>query len=95
MSLSDPEPLEPLEPLDVLHRRLLQAEREAWGIIRDMGAVGVPGEEDTVQRDLLGRVSRMESLLQTLRLTLFRLETERQLEPTHSGAERVLYHYMT
>lgn len=33
---------------------------------------------------LVSRVCRMESLLQTLRLTIFRLETERELDP-HTG----------
>ncbi|XP_070827304.1 coiled-coil domain-containing protein 150 [Chaetodon trifascialis] len=34
---------------------------------------------------LVSRVCRMESLLQTLKLTIFRLETERELDPSHSG----------
>ncbi|MBN3314676.1 CC150 protein, partial [Atractosteus spatula] len=35
--------------------------------------------------DLVSRVCRMESLLQTVKLTVFRLETDRQLNPTHSA----------
>ncbi|XP_015217235.2 coiled-coil domain-containing protein 150 isoform X1 [Lepisosteus oculatus] len=35
--------------------------------------------------DLVSRVCRMESLLQTLKLTVFRLETDRQLNPAHSA----------
>lgn len=34
---------------------------------------------------LMSRVCRMESLLQALKLTIFRLETERELDPSHSG----------
>ncbi|XP_008300547.1 coiled-coil domain-containing protein 150-like [Stegastes partitus] len=34
---------------------------------------------------LVSRVSRMESLLQTLKLTVFRLETERELDPSHTA----------
>ncbi|XP_033487394.2 coiled-coil domain-containing protein 150 [Epinephelus lanceolatus] len=34
---------------------------------------------------LVSRVCRMESLLQTLKLTVFRLETERQLDPSHTA----------
>lgn len=34
---------------------------------------------------LVSRVCRMESLLQTLKLTIFRLETERELDPSHTG----------
>lgn len=94
MSLSDP------EPLDLLHRRLLLAEEEAQEIIRGMGALGVTREDILgpaekmgatqspmkMQHDsLVSRMSRMESLLQTLKLTLFRLETERELDPSHSG----------
>ncbi|KAG7235375.1 hypothetical protein INR49_032715 [Caranx melampygus] len=88
MSLSDP------EHLDLLHRRLLLAEEEAQGIIRSMGAMGVTSEDilgpaeimAATQRDsLVSRVSRMESLLQTFKLTLFRLETERELDPSHSA----------
>nr|XP_015217238.1 PREDICTED: coiled-coil domain-containing protein 150 isoform X2 [Lepisosteus oculatus] len=35
--------------------------------------------------DLVSRACRMESLLQTLKLTVFRLETDRQLNPAHSA----------
>ncbi|XP_035478255.2 coiled-coil domain-containing protein 150 isoform X3 [Scophthalmus maximus] len=34
---------------------------------------------------LVSRVCRMESLLQTLKLTIFRLETERELDPPHTA----------
>lgn len=34
---------------------------------------------------LVSRVCHLESLLQTLKLTTFRLETERELDPSHSG----------
>lgn len=34
---------------------------------------------------LVSRVCRMESLLQTLKLTIFRLETDRELDPSHTG----------
>ncbi|XP_037630185.1 coiled-coil domain-containing protein 150 isoform X2 [Sebastes umbrosus] len=48
----------------------------------------VPGAEGMLwqQCDSLGsRVCRMESLLQTLKLTIFRLETERELDPSHTA----------
>lgn len=34
---------------------------------------------------LVSQVCRVESLLQTLKLTIFRLETERELDPYHTG----------
>lgn len=34
---------------------------------------------------LVSRMCRMESLLQTLKLTIFRLETERELDPSHTS----------
>lgn len=34
---------------------------------------------------LVSRVCGMESLLQTLKLTIFRLKTERELDPSHTG----------
>ncbi|XP_071327921.1 coiled-coil domain-containing protein 150-like isoform X3 [Trachinotus anak] len=48
----------------------------------------VPGDENLLwhQRDsLVSRVCRMESLLQTFKLTIFRLETERELDPSHTA----------
>ncbi|XP_018539559.1 coiled-coil domain-containing protein 150 isoform X2 [Lates calcarifer] len=100
------------EALCLLHQRLLLAEEEAEGLIRDMGALGVSrdqilgsgktmdttqspltmqwfqGDENTLwqQWDSVGnRVCRMESLLQTLKLTIFCLETERELDPSHTA----------
>ncbi|XP_072547480.1 coiled-coil domain-containing protein 150 isoform X2 [Salminus brasiliensis] len=46
------------------------------------------GGEGTLWRQceaLVGRVCRLESLLHTLKLTTFRLETERELNPAHSA----------
>ena len=46
------------------------------------------GGEGTLWRQcnsLVSRVCRVESLLQTLKLTTFRLETEREMDPSHSG----------
>lgn len=34
---------------------------------------------------LVSRVCRLESLLHTLKLTIFRLETDRELNPSHTG----------
>lgn len=51
-------------------------------------ALREPGGEGLLWRQcdgLVSRVCRMESLLQTLKLTTFRLETERDLDPSHSG----------
>ncbi|XP_049432865.1 coiled-coil domain-containing protein 150 isoform X3 [Epinephelus fuscoguttatus] len=48
----------------------------------------VSGDEGALWRQcdaLVSRVCRMESLLQTLKLTVFRLETERQLDPSHTA----------
>lgn len=100
------------EALCLLHQRLLLAEEEAEGLIRDMGALGVSRDQilgsgktmDTTQSPLtmqwfqgdentlwqqwdsvVNRVCRMESLLQTLKLTIFCLETERELDPSHTG----------
>ncbi|XP_071761246.2 coiled-coil domain-containing protein 150 [Centroberyx gerrardi] len=49
---------------------------------------GEAGGESTLWRQcdsLVSRVCRMESLLQTLKLTTFRLETERELDPPHTA----------
>lgn len=96
------------DTLTLLHRRLLLAEEEAVGLIRDVGTLGVSpddimgsrgapsppelrrvlGDESMLWRhcdSLVSRVCRMESLLQTLKLTIFRLETERELDPPHTG----------
>ena len=35
---------------------------------------------------LVRRVCRMESLLHTLKLTVFHLETEREMNPSHTGS---------
>ncbi|XP_029923803.1 coiled-coil domain-containing protein 150 isoform X2 [Myripristis murdjan] len=46
------------------------------------------GCESTLWRQcdsLVSRVCRMESLLQTLKLTTFRLQTERELDPSHTA----------
>ncbi|XP_074496333.1 coiled-coil domain-containing protein 150-like isoform X2 [Sebastes fasciatus] len=48
----------------------------------------VPGAEGMLWQQcdsLVSRVCRMESLLQTLKLTIFRLETERELDPSHTA----------
>ncbi|KAK2846850.1 hypothetical protein Q5P01_009849 [Channa striata] len=48
----------------------------------------VPGHERTLWQEcdtLVSRVSRLESLLQTLKLTVFRLETEQELDPTRAA----------
>ncbi|GAA6218800.1 coiled-coil domain-containing protein 150 isoform X1 [Lates japonicus] len=100
------------EALCLLHQRLLLAEEEAEGLIRDMGALGVSRDQilgsgkmmDTTQSPLtmqwvqgdertlwqqwdsvVNRVCRIESLLQTLKLTVFCLETERELDPSHTA----------
>ncbi|KAF0030259.1 hypothetical protein F2P81_016990 [Scophthalmus maximus] len=96
------------DTLTLLHRRLLLAEEEAEGLIRDVGMLGVSpddilgsrgapsppelrrvlGDESMLWRhcdSLVSRVCRMESLLQTLKLTIFRLETERELDPPHTA----------
>ncbi|XP_032362987.1 coiled-coil domain-containing protein 150 [Etheostoma spectabile] len=47
----------------------------------------VLGDEGMLRQQcdsLVSRVCRMESLLQTLKLTIFRLETERELDPSHT-----------
>ncbi|XP_067102714.1 coiled-coil domain-containing protein 150 [Osmerus mordax] len=49
---------------------------------------GAEGGEGTLWRQcnsLVSRVCRVESLLQTLKLTTFRLETEREMDPSHSA----------
>lgn len=46
------------------------------------------GDEDVLWQQgesLVSRVCRIESLLQTLKLTVFRMETERELDTSHSG----------
>ncbi|KAL7825402.1 hypothetical protein AOLI_G00326090 [Acnodon oligacanthus] len=55
--------------------------------VRVQQALGVGGE-GTLWRQcevLVGRVCRLESLLHTLKLTVFRLETERALNPSHTA----------
>ncbi|KAL6455027.1 hypothetical protein MHYP_G00365350 [Metynnis hypsauchen] len=55
--------------------------------VRVQQALGVGGE-GTLWRQceaLVGRVCRLESLLHTVKLTVFRLETERALNPSHTA----------
>ncbi|KAI4902831.1 hypothetical protein NFI96_018371 [Prochilodus magdalenae] len=55
--------------------------------VRVHQALGVGGE-GTLWRQceaLVGRVCRLESLLHTLKLTVFRLETEKELNPSHTA----------
>lgn len=47
-----------------------------------LGDEGMPWQ---LSDSLARRMCRMESLLQTLKLIVFRLETERELNPSHSG----------
>lgn len=57
--------------------------------VRVHQAFGVGGE-GTLWRQceaLVGRVCRLESLLHTLKLTVFRLETEKELNPSHTGKD--------
>ncbi|GLD52895.1 coiled-coil domain-containing protein 150 isoform X1, partial [Lates japonicus] len=106
------------EALCLLHQRLLLAEEEAEGLIRDMGALGVSRDQilgsgkmmDTTQSPLtmqwvqgdertlwqqwdsvVNRVCRIESLLQTLKLTVFCLETERELDPSHTDIKNLSF----
>ena len=65
-----------LEPVDV------QRPVSPLNMRRILG--GAEGGEGTLWRQcnaLVSRVCRVESLLQTLKLTTFRLETERQMDP--------------
>ncbi|XP_051254325.1 coiled-coil domain-containing protein 150 isoform X4 [Dicentrarchus labrax] len=43
------------------------------------------GDEGMLCDSVVSRVCRMESLLQTLKLTIFRLETEKELDPSHTA----------
>ena len=69
-----------LEPVDVQRPVSPLKMRQILG--------GAEGGEGTLWRQcnlLVSRVCRVESLLQTLKLTTFRLETEREMDPSHSG----------
>ncbi|XP_046718102.1 coiled-coil domain-containing protein 150 [Silurus meridionalis] len=76
------------ESLSLLHRRLLVAERQGVDLATKLGVSG--GELDTELMDsskpeaLETRVCRLESLLHTLRLSVFRVETERDLNSSHT-----------
>uniref|UniRef100_A0A3P8RVW4 Uncharacterized protein n=1 Tax=Amphiprion percula TaxID=161767 RepID=A0A3P8RVW4_AMPPE len=99
------------EPLILLHQRLLLAEQETEGLIRDLCELGVSRDQILESSERLGPLSplkmrwtlgdesilwekydslvnqmcHMESLLQTLKLTVFRLETDRELDPSHTA----------
>ncbi|XP_035813543.1 coiled-coil domain-containing protein 150 isoform X1 [Amphiprion ocellaris] len=99
------------EPLILLHQRLLLAEQETEGLIRDLCELGVSRDQILESSERLGSLSplkmrwtlgdesilwekydslvnqmcRIESLLQTLKLTVFRLETDRELDPSHTA----------
>ncbi|XP_046892562.1 coiled-coil domain-containing protein 150 isoform X2 [Hypomesus transpacificus] len=69
-----------LEPVDVQRPVSPLKMRQILG--------GAEGGEGTLWRQcnlLVSRVCRVESLLQTLKLTTFRLETEREMDPSHSA----------
>ncbi|KAI5625432.1 coiled-coil domain-containing protein 150 isoform X5 [Silurus asotus] len=76
------------ESLSLLHRRLLVAERQGVDLATKLGVS--EGELDSELMDsskpeaLEMRVCRLESLLHTLRLSVFRVETERDLNSSHT-----------
>ncbi|KAL0973355.1 hypothetical protein UPYG_G00202390 [Umbra pygmaea] len=69
-------------------RERLPIQRRPVSPVKMHYALKEPGGEGLLWRQcdgLVSRVCRMESLLQTLKLTVFRLETERELDPSHSA----------
>lgn len=50
--------------------------------------------ENTLWRNcetLVNRMCRLESVVQTLKLNIFRLQTEKELNPKHAGSQKVVF----
>ncbi|KAK2831112.1 hypothetical protein Q7C36_016198 [Tachysurus vachellii] len=77
------------ESLSLLHRRLRVAEGQGAELAKRLGVSGdEPGAEfmDILQSKALGaRMCRLESLLHALKLSVFRIETTRDLTSSHTA----------
>ncbi|XP_047676174.1 coiled-coil domain-containing protein 150 isoform X2 [Tachysurus fulvidraco] len=77
------------ESLSLLHRRLRVAEGQGVELAKRLGVSGnEPGAEfmDSLQsKALVSRVCRLESLLHALKLSVFRIETTRDLTSSHTA----------
>ncbi|MCJ8739804.1 hypothetical protein PDJAM_G00051520 [Pangasius djambal] len=79
----------PPESLSLLHRRLLVAEGQGVELAKKLGVsgdeLGAEFTDSSRSEALVARVCRLESLLHTLRLSAFRIETERELNSSHTA----------
>ncbi|XP_053095558.1 coiled-coil domain-containing protein 150 isoform X1 [Pangasianodon hypophthalmus] len=77
------------ESLSLLHRRLLVAEGQGAELAKKLGVsgdeLGAEFTDSSRSEALVARVCRLESLLHTLRLSVFRIETERELNSSHTA----------
>ncbi|KAF5898573.1 coiled-coil domain-containing protein, partial [Clarias magur] len=73
----------------LLHRRLLVAEGQGAELAKKLGVardeLGTEFTDGSRSEALVARVCRLESLLHTLRLGVFRIETARELNSSHTA----------
>ncbi|KAM9469068.1 coiled-coil domain-containing protein 150 [Clarias gariepinus] len=73
----------------LLHRRLLVAEGQGAELAKKLGVardeLGMEFTGGSRSEALVARVCRLESLLHTLRLSVFRIETARELNSSHTA----------
>ncbi|XP_053503307.1 coiled-coil domain-containing protein 150 isoform X1 [Ictalurus furcatus] len=77
------------ESLSLLHRHLLVAEGQGAELAKKLGVsgdeLGAELMDSSRSEALVARVCRLESLLHTLRLSVFRIETARELNSSHTA----------
>ncbi|XP_047449693.1 coiled-coil domain-containing protein 150 [Mugil cephalus] len=76
-----------MDELGVSTEQILGSAETAMHPVSPLKMHQFPGEDSKLWQQydfLVSRVCRMESLLQTLELTIFRLKTERELDPSHT-----------
>lgn len=80
------------ESLSLLSQRLQVAEGQGAELVKKLGVscdeLGVELRYSSQSEALVARVCRLESLLHSLRLSVFRMETARELNSSHKGKHR-------
>lgn len=76
--------------LDLFHSKLLETPGSPQPVSPVRARVAFAGESDMLWKNcesLVNRMCRLESVVQTLKLNLFRLQTEKELNPKHAGTD--------
>ncbi|EMP24362.1 hypothetical protein UY3_18600, partial [Chelonia mydas] len=76
------------QSLDLFHSKLLETPGSPQPVSPVRARVAFAGESDMLWKNcesLVNRMCRLESVVQTLKLNLFRLQTEKELNPKHAA----------